>query len=169
LFFTWHYNLSCRYCYNGNPPAGDMPPDVLESAINLLENGRGPFHVQLTGGEPMLAPGLVERALGLVAAFQVRSGRPGTVALQTNGTLLDQNILNLLKKAGASLGVSIDGPPDTNEAQRGGTRELLRGLDLITSASLHFNVLGCILRCILRCIFEMHIEIHIEMHIEMHF
>jgi uncharacterized protein len=146
LVLTYRCNLRCVYCYNGDPSGSDMTPEVMEGAYKLLQNGREPFHVQLTGGEPTLAMDLVERAAALAERLRKETGRPGTVAIQTNATLLDKDTLELFKKWNLELGVSIDGPPQVNEITRGETRALLKGLELISESSLSFNATTVVTR-----------------------
>jgi uncharacterized protein len=133
-------NLRCVYCYNGEAVDEDMSPEVMDRAFEFLALSEGPFGVQLTGGEPALVPGLVERAMVKAEDLSKKSGRPRSVAVQTNGTLLSKEFLSLLAKGKVRLGLSIDGPPDLNDGIRGGSRALLEGLELLNSLRMPFNV-----------------------------
>jgi uncharacterized protein len=116
-----------------------MSPEVMERAFSLLNGGPGPFRVQLGGGEPTLAPGLIRLSAGFFEKAKAK-GRPGSLALQTNATNLDRAAVSLIKELGLEVGVSLDGPPEVNEPQRGGTRKLLRGLALLSDNGIPFNV-----------------------------
>jgi uncharacterized protein len=140
LILTRRCNLSCKYCYNGEAEGTDMSFEIMDAAFRLLGDGEGPFHVQLTGGEPGLTPELILAALKKAEEFSRERERPGTIALQTNGTLLSQELILEIKKYRVDIGLSLDGPPDVNDRVRGGSVSLLKGLDLLTKNSVPFNV-----------------------------
>jgi uncharacterized protein len=136
LILTTRCNLNCRYCYNGNEAGADMTPEILERAFALASGGSEPLHVQLTGGEPALRPDL----MALAAEEARRLPRPVTLAVQTNGTLLTPDLVALCQTQGIEIGVSLDGPPAVNELTRGGSGELLEGLQLLETCEVDFNV-----------------------------
>jgi uncharacterized protein len=112
---------------------------VMDRAFELLSGGTGPFHVQLTGGEPTLVTELLERAAELTAKL-AREGRKGTLAVQTNATLLDAVLVKDFAKWKVEVGVSLDGSPDVNDKVRGGSGLILNGLALLSEANIPFNV-----------------------------
>ena len=165
LALTLRCSLKCVYCYNGEAKDAVMADDVLEKSFELLKGadafagrtegasggmsagggkrtaeGKLPFHVQLTGGEPALVPDRIEAALKLIERFKKQTGRTGTAAVQTNGLHLDGSLIALFKKYSLEVGLSLDGPPEINERQRGGTAALLKGLELLNQNSVPFNV-----------------------------
>lgn len=95
---TSRCNRSCIYCYNGwrgDPALGvpDRPVRELAALVNRVMDESGLGAVQLTGGEPLLYPGLVE----LIEAIQV----PGrVVSLVTDGGLVEESIVAELKRLG---------------------------------------------------------------------
>ncbi|MDR1872074.1 MAG: radical SAM protein [Deltaproteobacteria bacterium] len=136
LILTTRCQLRCLYCYNGAEPPLDMDREVLTRGIALAAKSQGPLRVQLTGGEPTLVPELIE-----AAALEVKKlDRPYRLSLQTNATSLDAALVKLLKKHSFEVGVSLDGPPDINEAQRGGAREVIRGLTALDQGGLPYTV-----------------------------
>jgi uncharacterized protein len=76
--------------------------------------------VVLHGGEPLLAG--ADRLISLVA--RVRAAVPRScdlsVAMQTNGVLLDERTLSRLSAYGVRVGVSIDGTPEDHDRHRRG-------------------------------------------------
>jgi uncharacterized protein len=155
LILTRRCNLSCKYCYNGPAEGMDMSGEVMDAAFRLLSGGTGPFHVQLTGGEPTLVPELIFMALERARDLSERTGRPGTAALQTNGTLLTKDLIRELKSLKVEFGISLDGSPDVNERVRGGSAELLQGLRLLTENSVYFNVTAVVTRFNLASLYEL--------------
>jgi len=76
---------------------------MLASA--LRHNGR----INVFGGEPMLTPlGDLERIF--MASFYVH----GAAGVQTNGTLISEDHIQLFKRYNVGVGVSIDGPAEKN-------------------------------------------------------
>lgn len=136
MALTTRCNLACRYCYNGQPSkTEDMPEAVMQRALSLAAFGGEPFHLQLTGGEPALAPRLIERAAELARNAGCRS-----IGIQTNAICLTPDLLNLFKRYAVQVGVSLDGPPAVHEQQRGMAAQTLRGLKQLEEAGIPFRV-----------------------------
>jgi len=62
-----------------------MSTETAFAALNLAMSRGEPFHVQLAGGEPTLALDMVEA----IGARLREASAPATIALQTNGTLIN--------------------------------------------------------------------------------
>uniref|UniRef100_A0A6M3MEP1 Putative radical SAM superfamily protein n=1 Tax=viral metagenome TaxID=1070528 RepID=A0A6M3MEP1_9ZZZZ len=129
-------NFECNYCYEKpiktNEPIIDHKA-VEETIRRLWEEGggkgedgepkkdkkgnyRGPT-ITLHGGEPTILPKEdIERYLKL--AFEL-TGHSG---IQTNGYLIDDDIIEMFRKYKTSVGVSIDGPWPLNEFRGIGTK-----------------------------------------------
>ena len=138
LPLTTRCNLSCSYCYNGDPSdPKDMSEALLDKALALVEEaGEGPFHLQLTGGEPTLVPELIA-----LAARRARElTRPCTIGIQTNGTRLTSELADLFDEFDIQVGVSLDGPPSVQEALRGRAAQTLNGLKLLEVRGIPFRV-----------------------------
>ncbi len=119
-------NLDCDYCYHGCLEKGGgsekinrMSPLILRKVIK----GFSELHQTVNkflwhGGEPMLA--------GLdffkeAASFQEEyflDGRRYTNSIQTNGTVMNENIGSFLKERNFSIGVSLDGPGYIHDVHR---------------------------------------------------
>jgi uncharacterized protein len=123
-------NLACRYCYvyEHIDQSWRSQPFVMSSAVIDAAAHRFAEHavrwslrrvvVTFHGGEPLLAgPGSIEYA---VRAF--RQAFPAEVAIsftvQTNGTLLDGEMLECLRIHGIRVGISLDGGRAANDRER---------------------------------------------------
>jgi MoaA/NifB/PqqE/SkfB family radical SAM enzyme len=98
---TRRCNLSCAYCNEFDRTSQPVPVDVLRERIDtLVDLGTG--IITLSGGEPLLHPGVVE------IVRHVR--RRGAIAtLITNGYLLTPALVQSLNGAGLdSMQISID-------------------------------------------------------------
>jgi len=154
-------NLNCSYCfiynhedksYLGRPKFMDEP--VFEHLLNRVREyceKRAPQRMSLTfhGGEPtLLGPArlaaYIRRAREVVGPFL--SG----VCMQSNGTLLDDEWVRVIKEQQIPVGVSLDGPPEVHDvhrldhAGRGSHAATLRGLRLLQEAGLRPGVLSVI-------------------------
>ncbi|MFI5569784.1 FxsB family cyclophane-forming radical SAM/SPASM peptide maturase [Streptomyces sp. NPDC051740] len=123
-------NLACRYCYvyesedRGwrTQPAGMAPATAGRLVLRIAEHARRhalrSVRVILHGGEPLLAGGefLARFVRGLRAALPAATR--AEVALQTNGTLLDETLLRLCHAEDIRIGVSLDGPPAVHDRYR---------------------------------------------------
>jgi uncharacterized protein len=151
-------NLGCAYCYylskEGLYPGSDfcMSDEVLESFTRqYIAAQRAPevtFGWQ--GGEPLLM-GLdfFRRAV----ALQETHRKPGTRivnALQTNGTLLDDDWCRFFREHNFLVGLSLDGPREAHDAYRvdkGGRPtfdRVMAGLALLKEHAVEFNILATV-------------------------
>ncbi|NTU92997.1 MAG: radical SAM protein [Chlorobiaceae bacterium] len=137
LVVTTACNLDCAYCYEGGTGGGGvMELETAIKALDLAASGGGPFHVQLTGGEPLLAGELVFRILDYIR----RNDLPATTAIQTNGILLDQACARRLQSFGTAVGVSVDGLPAIQEQLRGQGAATWKALAILDSEGVPFSV-----------------------------
>ena len=123
-------NIACDYCYmyeaadqhwRHRPVA--MSPEVVDWAARRLAehaqlHGLPHVRVVLHGGEPLLAgPAGIERTVE-----NFRSAMPpGTrvsFAVQTNGLLLTERVLTVLRRQTVRVGVSLDGDRAANDRHR---------------------------------------------------
>lgn len=99
-------NLRCKHCYiNASPDKHDtMTLEQFKSLANILAS-QGVVYVELTGGELLTNPDIYEILCLALERFNV-------VAILTNGTLLDNKMLELLKlyKNKILVSVSLDFP-----------------------------------------------------------
>jgi uncharacterized protein len=123
-------NLACDYCYvytmadqswRDRPAA--MPPEVWRAAAARIAehvdaHGLTGIRVVLHGGEPLLAG--ADRLRALVT--DVRAAVPATCemefCLQTNGVLLTEPMLRVLRDCSVTVGVSLDGTAADNDRHR---------------------------------------------------
>jgi uncharacterized protein len=114
-------NIQCQYCYQ-NPPrdAGNVPRtyDLERIKATIVREG-GDF--TLFGGEALMVP-LVD----LEALWAWGYERFGKNAVQTNGSLITDAHIELIKRYHVQVGISIDGPGSLNDVRWAGTLEATR-------------------------------------------
>lgn len=120
-------NINCSYCYVynlGDDGWKDMPHFISKENIEFLskslaaqmQDQESRFATVLHGGEPfMLGPRRLEFLLKNLRKF-LTFDYP--ISIQTNGTLITNEILDICSKYQASLSISIDGPQEINDKYR---------------------------------------------------
>lgn len=138
LMVTKACNLSCAYCYEGGTHADDevMSMETAINALHMVAAGGRPFHVQITGGEPLLVR---ERVFDILDRIE-RNKWPVAVSLQTNGVLLDRPTALQLKRRRVGVGISLDGSPRVQEMLRGGSSGTYLALKLLEEEQVPFRV-----------------------------
>ena len=142
-------NLACEYCYvyRSVDQSWQDQPIRMSRAVATRAAQRIAEHIRahdltrvevvLHGGEPLLAG---PELLAFVCTT-LRSAIPDDVELgsyvQTNGTLLDRQVLDMFAEHDVRVGVSLDGKPADHDASRasrngrGSHAEVERGLALL--------------------------------------
>ena len=148
-------NLRCEYCFylekcHLYPEANRhrMSDEVLEQMVKSYMATRQPvYSIGWQGGEPTL--------MGLeffqkVVELQKKYGRPGTSVgngLQTNTTLIDDEMAAFFQKYNFLLGCSLDGPARLHDRYRltaGGKpthTDVLKGIETLEKHQVEFNIL----------------------------
>ncbi|WP_436771437.1 FxsB family cyclophane-forming radical SAM/SPASM peptide maturase [Yinghuangia sp. YIM S09857] len=123
-------NLSCDYCYlyemadqSWRDASKAMAPAVADrTAVRIAEHARehrlDAVTVIVHGGEPMLAGMALITRLAEAVRREVPEYTRVSLAIQTNGLLLDDASLDALYALGISVGVSIDGGEAANDRHR---------------------------------------------------
>ena len=119
--FTHRCNQYCGHCYNHSRPGGPTITNAEASAV--IGHLPQPSRLTLSGGEPLVEQELL---LHILNTAKSRFGDETRLALQTNGDLLDEAVLDALLDAGVQ-GISI-ASQDEYHAKRTGLRERLTAL-----------------------------------------
>ncbi len=123
--------LRCLYCTppDGTPETagrGILSFEEIVRFVGVVQSGPGLSKVRITGGEPLVRPGIVELVRTLA-----REGVPD-LALTTNGQLLAEMALNLKRAGLHRVNVSLDSLDEGTYARltRGGDlRAVLEGIE----------------------------------------
>ncbi len=108
-------NLNCEYCYQGeyhgdNREGALKIEDALKNVDILAKSKRkGVKTIIFFGGEPLLEKGLLKEIV--LYCEKEHPNVKWAFSMTTNGTLLDEDIFNFIKKRNFSIMVSLDGPP----------------------------------------------------------
>ena len=150
---SYSCNLRCRYCFYlpkermFGPGAHRMSPGTLEAVVSKYMACPMPVHAfAWQGGEPTLMGVDFFREAVRLQRRQSRGGEC-TNALQTNGTLLDDEWGQFLREHAFLVGISLDGPEALHNRFRlradgvGSYAEVLRGLEVLKRHGVAFNAL----------------------------
>jgi uncharacterized protein len=117
-------NLDCVYCYAGGGGYGRPPKRMsIETARHALlrvwdEHGQIPA-IQFFGGEPLLNWRTIEGACRAAAHIaDTRSSPLPAFLVVTNGTIMSDRVLGMLKTHRIQVTVSLDGPPEISDRLR---------------------------------------------------
>lgn len=132
-------NLSCGYCYEhalrdaGNFGVASIVDFAAVTAALVAEGVGRPNASNLKektgfglhGGEPLLMPFKdIERLARWAAEFRCADGSTGVpFGIQTNGSLVTAEHLDLFEATKTHVGFSLDGPGELNDSRWAGSRE----------------------------------------------
>ena len=148
-------NLHCTYCFYldhaelyPETRRHRMSNPVLEAMIaSYMATEQPTYSFGWQGGEPTL---MGADFFKKVTDYQQKHGRPGAVVangLQTNATLITDEMAAHLAEYHFLMGVSIDGPPSIHDRYRvtadgrGSHRKVIQGLDHLRRHKVEYNVL----------------------------
>jgi uncharacterized protein len=145
-------NLNCTYCYEYN--MGDQswrtqPHFVSIETLRIaarriaehcVRHSLKAVEICFHGGEPLLAGADFFRTAASIFRETLRPHADCNFGIQTNGTLLTQELINVLKSEAIHLGLSLEGPRDVNDKSRkygngrGSYEDVTKSLPLLLGA-----------------------------------
>ena len=139
LSLTHDCNLSCKYCYSGRKFKKDMSfataQKIVDFAMDITPQGRK-MKFGFFGGEPLLRLDLMKEIIYYIREKELKTRRPISLSVTSNGTLLTQPILDFFREERIDLCISIDGPAHVHNLNRcykdgrGSFEEVVRNLHL---------------------------------------
>ena len=145
---TMNCNFDCPYCFERHRP-GKMTKEVQDDVVALAErmmDAAGGRHLSVTwfGGEPLLAPDVIESLSERLMALAKEKGAEYSAGIITNGYLLTQKSADMLGRCEVkNCQVTIDGLGATHDATRhlvGGGATFDRIIDNLRNVKLPFKV-----------------------------
>jgi uncharacterized protein len=153
-------NLDCKYCFylekeklHEPGEKWKMSDEVLETYVRQMIEGQDQPRIDFAwqGGEPtLLGVDFFRKAVALQDKYA--NGKEITNALQTNGTLLDDEWCEFFSQRTFLIGLSIDGPRELHDRYRVDKQQnptfdaVLRGLDFLKKHKTEFNTLTVVHR-----------------------
>ncbi len=148
LNLTEACNLKCTYCYVN---AGCNQKDFMkpETAFRIadeysLMNPERKVNLTMHGGEPLLNFDLFKK----LAAYTKDRRDQIDITMQTNATLLTDEIAQFIKENKIGVGVSIDGPAEFHNKTRplqngkGSFEQVMRGIRILQKHGIPFGTIS---------------------------
>ncbi len=142
-------NLRCRYCYyRKKSSAPRMGDEVLEQVIrSYMQTEQEIYSMVWHGGEPSLMPcSFFEKAIALQKRYAAKGSRISN-SLQTNATIISEELAEFIGRYRFLCGASLDGPPDIHNLYRrtktdSFTHEMtLQGISTLTKNRVPVNIM----------------------------
>lgn len=152
-------NLNCSYCYiynKGDSTWKDRPPlmsdEVFEATLRRIRaqcniTGQKFLLMGFHGGEPCLVGAHRFSAWCAMARTVLNDIENLEICIQTNGTLLDDDWIDVFRKNRVNVGVSVDGPQEVHDVFRvdhqgnGSYEQVRRGIQRLHGAGIPFTIL----------------------------
>ncbi len=148
-------NLNCSYCYFFNledqnykkhPPFISM--ETVRDIVQFLKRSKTTcpnlttIRIDLHGGEPMLQPKSQFDAMCTIFREELQNDYQVEIGMQSNGTLVTESWIELLKKHNVTVGISLDGTKEINDRFRvdhrgkGSYDKVVAGLRLLQQSGI---------------------------------
>ena len=118
-------NLRCGYCFAGTGDFGGyramMSKETAEKAVEFAIAGskmRHNLELDLFGGEPLMNPEVVKHVINYVRRREFETGKNIKLTLTTNGTLLNDDIIQFLNDNRVMLVLSLYGKKEPHDNMR---------------------------------------------------
>jgi len=125
LFLTDFCNLRCTYCYEAGKCQRDerkhMDRETAEKAVDFMIRESGESRnctIQFFGGEPLLNFRLLKHVVRYCRDKEETANKKFGFTIDTNGTLLNDEIVDFCCAENIGVGVSLDGTKDVNDTAR---------------------------------------------------
>ncbi|MDD3614306.1 MAG: radical SAM protein [Candidatus Pacebacteria bacterium] len=139
---TLRCNLFCKYCFaecgqgdKTNDMGKKVIKEIVDQMLQMPETKKITFEFQ--GGEPLLNPEAIEFCAQYASKQAPKYGKIVSFRVESNGILINQRIIRLLKRYNIKIGISLDGPEKlTNGARvypngKGAFQDIWRGIQLL--------------------------------------
>jgi uncharacterized protein len=153
LFSDHACNLRCSYCYTGEKFKRRMSSETMRQSLSLaLQTNPGHLDVSFFGGEPLLRPDFLREAIEEAERRVARLSPKPTLRfiINTNATLVDDEIVALLSGRRVTVFASLDGPRDLHDACRvdaagkGSFDAVIAGLGRLARAKIPFQIVSVV-------------------------
>ena len=125
IFPTLACNLACRYCYERSSELAPktMDDQTVDDTISFIKHMAGEDNIKtilikLYGGEPLLNVEACHRICEEISVWAAQAMLQVAVVLQTNGTLLTEEVLEKLAPYLTYVELTLDGPQASHDKIR---------------------------------------------------
>lgn len=148
-------NLHCHYCAaGGDGTYGDPVRQIsvektlpqIALLMNRLTDG-GEFNITFLGGEPLMYPQAIKTIGEYTRELAQSKNIQAEFQIITNGTLITNEVLDLIAAIKPTITLSLDGPAEINDLQRpqrngqSSTEKALQGLQTLLARKMEFGLI----------------------------
>lgn len=154
---TAECNLRCRHCYHAKTDyvKNRMSIPTLNKFLKCVAGYYRDVKIIWHGGEPILMGyDFFENAYALFKRFSAEYNIRFKFGIQTNGTLLNDNLIDLFVKTNTHISISFDGV--FNDVLRQGTKEVECVISKLKNRRVEFSCISTISSANVRHIKEMY-------------
>ncbi len=112
-------NMQCKYCFEDAQVKGcNMTIETALKAVDLfmnLEKCADTVNIEFNGGEATLNFAMIKNAVPRIIELANERDKKVRFTMQTNGTLMTDEMASFLKKYNFSVGISLDGTQEYNK------------------------------------------------------
>lgn len=135
-------NMRCKHCYHADEGFSKeiLEINAIERILELAANEYEQINVLIHGGEPTLCgKEYLSKIFDIEKSISMKKHCTFNNTIQTNGVLLDVELIELFKENRVNLGISFDGPH--NNELRTHTDYVFNKLKLLKELKMKFSVL----------------------------
>jgi uncharacterized protein len=112
-------NLRCDYCFEYEHAGRNMSKETAQQGIRyLLSNAGNKVSIILFGGEPLMRKEFLPWIIQTALTEAKKMNKHIRFSLTTNGTLLDRETADLLKRGNVHIHLSADGKAEAHNVHR---------------------------------------------------
>jgi uncharacterized protein len=146
LLPNYSCNFSCSYCYSASGRSQKLMD--REKARSVLDyfidpnrlTSRNLYLAVLGGGEPLLSPDLVGFIIAYAREKAVNNGFNLGIGLTTNGSVIDDDIIQIIKKHDVSVSISFEILEDVQNSQRQHYRKVCATIDRLVEQDVEVTL-----------------------------
>ncbi len=150
LMMTQTCNLACSYCYAGGGTYGGTEKllhqgDALQAIDLMLERApsKKRFTINFFGGEPLINFAGIRQVVDYTQQIASEGDLEFSFTMTTNGTIVNDEIIEFLKEHTFTLMISYDGAGQVNRPFKGGESSkpvVLKNLERLKEAGVSYQV-----------------------------
>lgn len=140
-------NLKCDYCYiDKEKPNTHMNSDMIELIVKrLCDVNEKNVSVILHGGEPLLNFIEIKKAVRNIKKWNLKKNI--FFYIQSNGTIVNEEIINFIKKEKIGFGISLDAPKNLHDSNRkyrnnkGSFDDIMKNIEILKDNKVGVSIL----------------------------
>lgn len=148
-------NMDCVYCWRKNSAVGNngsseldvgLGKDILRDFFQEYGSKESSTNVIFYGTEPLLSRQLLIALIDKTVSLSAVHDADTEITVNTNGTLIDEDVADYFARHQVNVIVSLDGPPEINDRQRkfpegkGTFKRINRGLGCLRQRNVPFAI-----------------------------